>query len=447
MSDWAHFLKQNPQLKSVDVLIGDINGVLRGKRIPSADLHKLFSGELCLPRAMVLLDTIGEASTAIPYGFPDGDPDRPLIALPDTLVPVPWSDGERGQILTLMSDEPNEPFVANSRTVLAQCVDSLRNTGFHPVVAVELEFILFDLKASQLTPASIPVDQGSVHGPQTYHLELMQEHEAFLRDIEAACAAQAIPIGACLSEYGDGQFEINLRHTGDVLKACDQAILLRRVVRQVSRQHGLLASFMAKPSVDNSGNGMHVHVSLLNESGENLFAPANEPLVPALQQAVGGTLALMPSSMALFAPNANSYRRFMPDTFVPLVADWGYDHRAVAVRIPYARAEATRLEHRCAGADANPYLVVAAVLAGIEHGLATQTSPGTPTSGDTVSPDAAVLPCRWREALVAFDSDPTIRSAIGEQFASLYSTVKAGEEAAFHQASTALDYQHYLRTL
>ena len=189
-----------------------------------------------------------------------------------------------------------------------------------------------------------------------------------------------MPAGAIVSEYGAGQFEVNLHHVKDALAACDHAILLRRLVRGIARQQGLAATFMAKPFRDLDGSGMHVHFSLLDGSGRNVFGPAPPAATPdaypdTLRHAVGGMLSMLPESLAIFAPNANSYRRFRPGFFVPIAPNWGPNHRQVALRIPTSDDANVRLEHRVAGADCNPYLAMAAILAAAHAGITRRIEP------------------------------------------------------------------------
>jgi glutamine synthetase len=309
---------------------------------------------------------------------------------------------------------------------------------------VELEFHLLDpTKATpQVAGAEDNVQQFT--GPQTYNLEHLADYNAFLDAISDACILQNIPLSSALTEFGEGQFELNLQHTDDVQAACNHSVLLKRVVRQVARQQGFLATFMAKPFAGNAGNGMHIHLSLADNDGQSLFSTQGHELSPVLSQALAGMLTSMPESMALFAPNANSYRRFEPDTFVPLIADWGHDHRAVAIRLPRAGEGDCRIEHRTAGADANPYLVVAAILAGLLHGVESGLDAPPATSGNTQSA-AASLPLRWIQALDEFERGSVIARYLGTEFCDIYHQVKRDEERHYHHLPSQQDYDLYLR--
>ena len=440
------FINHHPEIRHVEVLVPDINGILRGKRLPVDQLSKLYNGELMIPRATVLLDTFGGASDKIEFGFQDGDPDRPMRAIENTLVPVPWQESPAAQVFAEITDD-NGLWFCNPTEVLRRCQQSFSKLGLTPVIAFELEFHL--LQATAGAPEALQGTDGfpGFTGPQTYNLELLADHSAFLTELGNACEAQQITIGSALTEYGVGQFEINLRHTDDLLHACHEACMLRRLVRCVAIKHQSIATFMAKPIPGNSGNGMHVHISLLDNYGNNVLASNNDGLTDIMQHAISGLLDWMPDSMAIFAPNANSYQRFDPDTFAPMQADWGYDHRAVAVRLPRASIENTRIEHRIAGADACPYLVVASLLCTIKNGIEQRLPLPQPTAGTTVSPAALALPHRWCAALERFKHATKLQQALGAEFCRLYHQVKADEEEVWHRQLNRFDHLQYLRTL
>jgi len=363
-------------------------------------------------------------------------------------VPVPWKSRSTVQVLTEVADDNGQPWHLNPRRVLEQIEKRLLALGFKPVVALELEFYLLDISRSSVQPQTGEMDLPEFSGPQTYNLDVLVDHQAFLDSVESACRAQGIPATSITSEYGNGQFEINLKHSDNCMVACDEALLLRRVVRQIAATHGAFASFMAKPLHEQSGNGMHVHVSLVEvETGNNAFAVSAQQPGELQQQAMAGVLELLPGAMALLLQNGNAYKRIVPDSFAPVYADWGLDHRGVAIRVPHDRDQNMRFEHRVAGADGNPYLVVATILAGIHHGLSKQLPLPKPTKNQSVSPDARRLPARWLQALDEFDQCADLKSYFGDEFSSLYLDLKRDEEQRFHALVDASDHNRYLRTL
>ena len=437
----------------LDVLIVDVNGVLRGKQMPSAQLGKFdpennSAGQVVMPRGTLFLDTHGVTSEKVAYGIPDGDPDRPLLPVEGSLAPAPWSARGSAQLLAEVADDKGQPWHLNPRRVLQSLEHRFHALGLQPVVAVEMEFYLLDVSAATPQPLAAENGMPQFAGPQTYNLDVIADYSGFLSELERVCEIQEIPLTSTTSEYAQGQFEINLKHSDNPMLACDQAILLRRAVRHVALRRGSLATFMAKPLADESGSGMHIHLSLLDKkTGRNVFESDGDCLNDKLQYALAGVLQLMPSSMAVFAQNANAYKRFVPDSFAPVEADWGLDHRGVALRVPYERGANTRLEHRVAGADSNPYLTLASILAGVYHGLQNELSLPQPTAGLNVSDSAMHLPVRWREALTAFENDSVLVDYLGAEFCSLYSALKCDEEERLHMQVTASDHMNYLRTL
>ncbi|HAR08100.1 MAG TPA: glutamine synthetase, partial [Cobetia sp.] len=260
---------------------------------------------------------------------------------------------------------------------------------------------------------------------------------------------QQLPLDTALKECAPGQFEINLIHLDDVMKACDSAVLLKRLIKGVALRHGFDATFMAKPYGDEAGNGMHAHMSLVDQHGNNVFAAQDEnPLgTETLRHAIGGLLELMPASMALFAPNLNSYRRFQQGLYVPMAPTWGFDNRSVAIRIPSGPNEARRLEHRVAGADVNPYLLLATLLASVIHGITHQVSPGEPVTGNAYDQFEPSLTNSWPEALTLLEESEALAHAFSERFLNVFIAGRRAEREAAMQIISRLEYDWYLRNI
>jgi glutamine synthetase len=319
-----------------------------------------------------------------------------------------------------------------------------------PVVALELEFYLIHRQRAANgapQPPRSPVTGEPEHSTQVYGMAELDDYRAFLDTLAGAAAVQELPADAAVSEYAPGQYEINLKHEPDAESACDHALQLKRLIRAVAREHGMEASFMAKPYPGLAGNGMHLHVSLVNDSGENVFT-SEEPLGnPLLGHAAAGLATTMAEWMALFAPNVNAFRRFQPDSYVPLAPTYGYNNRTLALRVPSGHAPARRIEHRVAGADANPFLLMAAVLAGMHHGLTQQLPPPEPVSGNAYATVAPGLPLNWLDALRRFEASTLAPEYFGERFCAAYVANKDEERRTFEEQVTALEYAWYLRTV
>jgi glutamine synthetase len=450
--DAESFLAAHPEVRCVDLLLPDMNGILRGKRVEVADLRQIYDKGLYLPGSMFALDALGGTVQETGLGFDEGDADRPCLPVPGTLHPCPWLGAEVAQLQVQMFEHDATPFFGDPRHLLGRMVGRLRSRGLNPVVAVELEFYFVDRErtpAGCAQPPCSPLTGRREHRTQINSMIDLDSVSPILREIVDTCRAQDVPAGTALSEYGPSQWEVNLRHVADAQLACDHAIRLKRIVKGVALRHGVEATFMAKPYRDMAGSGTHVHVSLLGEDGRNVFASPGETDNALLRQAAAGMLATMADAMAIFAPNANSYRRLRPDAYVPLHPTWAYNNRGVAVRIPLSGEADRRLEHRVAGADANPYLFTAAVLAGMLHGFERDLEPPPALTGNAYAQrvDAEPLPTDWARAIARFDSSAVMREFFGNRFVDLYATLKRGELQDFASYVSPLEYAWYLAPL
>ncbi|WP_411834498.1 glutamine synthetase family protein [Pseudoxanthomonas mexicana] len=439
-----------PDCEHVDLLLPDMNGLLRGKRIVRAALEKVYADGVCLPMSLIATDITGNTVEETGLGYDIGDEDRICRPVPGSLRAVPWTPRPGAQLLLAMEDGHGGTFEANPREVLRRVLARFAERGLTPVVAVELEFYLFDQRAGadgRPRPTINPSTGRRNSSTQVYSMEDLDDYRGFTDAVAAACRAQDIPADTAVAEYAPGQFEINLKHRDDALLACDDAVYLKRAIKAVAQQQGAQASFMAKPLAGQAGSGMHIHVSLLDGEGRNVFAPAHEDApADALRHAVGGLQRSLDDCLLLFAPHANSYRRFVLNAFVPLNDAWGYNNRTVAMRIPHSDARNTRIEHRIAGADANVYLVTAAVLAGMLHGLEHRFDPGPPVAGNAYAQTEVRTP-HWRQAIADFMASEFVQAQFGERFRHIYGQQKLKEMHSFYTEVTDLEYAWYLRSV
>lgn len=450
----AEFLLRHPETTMLEVLMVDMNGILRCKRIPRGEFEALFRGELSTCAATPLCNTLGTIIEDIGRGTADGDPDGPLVVVPGTLAPIPWLDSDTAQVLASFREEDGSRSYIDPRCILQNVLDRFADLGLQPVVATELEFYLLEPgtgERPELRLGSVPGTGLRQEGAQYAMPEDLWDNDAFLEDMRSTCALQGIPMTTVLSEFSPGQFEINVHHVADPVVACDHAVLLKRAVKGTARKHGLGATFMAKPFPEIAGSGLHIHISLYDEQGNNVFAEAGAAapgVSERMRHAVGGLGATMADCMAIFAPNANSYRRLIPDNFAPLSPNWGYNHRCVSLRIPVSSEENRRIEHRAAGADANPYLVMAAVLAGIQYGLEHRSDPGRMVEeGEHLVEGPATLPRYWPDALRVLENSDFARSVLGADFHPLFTTIRRQECEDFAATIADIDYRWYLRSV
>lgn len=449
--NYKRFLKRFSDLKGIDLLIADLNGVLRGKRIQSSALAKVFLEGIYLPASVFAGDITGATVEETGLGMAQGDSDRVCHPIPGTLSKSPWYNKSMAQVLMTMYEANGKPFFADPRQVLKRIFGQFQELGFTPVVAVELEFYLLDTRRDRQKnpqPPISPVTGKRDKNTQVYSVDDLDDYGAFLDQVAKGAESQGIPADTALAEYAPGQFEINLKHEPDPLSACDNAVLLKRLIKGVAREMGMIATFMAKPYAQQAGSGTHIHISLLNKNKENIFSdPQNETGSKNLLHAIGGLSKTMKESMAIFCPNANSYRRFQPDLYVPMAPTWGIDNRTVAIRIPIGPEKAKRIEHRVSGADANPYLVVASILAGIHYGMTHKIEPPKISIGDAIAKHKPSLPMTWVESLDAFSKSKILKEYFGKEFGHVYYQTKYKEMQIFDSHVTPLELDWYLRTV
>src|SRR5690606_23183653 len=351
-------------------------------------------------------------------GLDIGDADRVCLPIAGTLSYEPWQKRPTAQLLMTMHELDGTPFFADPREVLRQVIDRFDELGLTVGAAFELEFSLIDHENvdGRPQPSRTPSSGNGPLPPQVYLIEDHDEYADCLRYFLEGAKLQAIPADAIVKESAPAQFEVNLHHVADPLKACDYAVLLKRLVKNIAYDHEMDTTFMAKPYPGQAGNGLHVHISILDKDGNNIFASDDPEQNAALRHAIGGVLETMPASMAFLCPNVNSYRRFGAQFYVPNAPSWGLDNRTVALRVPTGSPDAVRLEHRLAGADANPYLLMAAVLAGVHHGLTNEVEPGEPIEGNSYEQLEPSLPNNLRDALRALDDSEILARYISPDY-------------------------------
>ena len=447
------FLKSHSDLEILELLVPDMNGIIRGKRLDVSEAKTLFSKGINFPAATHLLDSSGDVIDGLVLGTDDGDPDVIAKPVANSLSSIPWLDKPAAQAMITMFDRNGEHYSNESRNILRQVIEKFEADGFRATVAVELEFYLIhDKDALSINPRHGPLP-GTVlqdKGPQVYSMEDLRELDPFFNELKEACKIQNIPMGTTISEFSRGQFETNLHHVDDPLLASDQAILLRRAVRETAKSFGLGATFMAKPFMETAGSGMHIHISLKNEKGDLLFQTDSKQETnfnQNIEHAVGGLAQTMEEGMAIFCPNANSYRRFQPGFFAPITPNWGPNHRNLSIRIPLSDSGNVRIEHRAAGADANPYLVMACVLAGIHCGLKNKITPPEMISEGKVIDPEVTLPVKWDKALEAFENATVLNEYLGSEYSDLFLRSRRCEMDRFTSQISNKDFEWYLRSI
>jgi glutamine synthetase len=441
-------LEAAPELKFVDAFVADLNGVLRGKRLRGKSALKLFNAGLHLPRSSIWNDIWGADILEDSLVLDTGDRDGLCMPVETGLQPVPWAREPSAQILMMMEEPDGSPFSGDPRQLLVQIAGRCSALGLFPVAAIELEFVLLAEKLDDMGRPVLPPSTGRarrLHDGRTYTIGELDAYGAFFGDLYDACDQQGLPLDSALAETGPAQFEVNLSHQDDVVRAADHAILLRRAIKGVAARHGLLASFMAKPFTELPGNGLHVHMSVLDEQRRNIFDDGSPTGSDLLRSAVAGLVATAPEAMIFFAPHLNSMRRYQASSHAPTRVSWGYDNRTAAIRIPSARGRNRRFENRIPGADANPYLVLAAILGGVLHGIDHRLVPPAPVEGNAYAEAGPDLPTDWSEALDGFTNGDVLAPMFGPLLTRIFAACKRQEMRVAAARITDFEYDSYLQ--
>lgn len=444
-AEYRAFCAEHPDLEAVEFLLVDPNGILRGKWAPADALEKAFQDGVNFPLSLHGLDVWGREVAETGLHIETGDRDGYCRATRGSLSIVPWAKRKTAQVLLQTFTPEGDPFMADPRQVLKKKIADINASGRFPVVAFELEFYLLDPESGGDDDMPSPVGAGARAGPdrlRMYGIDDLAEHSALFEMIREAADRQDLPIDTIIKEAAPGQFEVNLKHRADPLRAADDVVMLRRIVTGCARTQGLTATFMAKPFIDHAGNGMHVHASMLDADGHNIFGGENGRRT--LETAVAGLLKTMPESLLLFINTWNGFRRITPGSYAPTRAVWAENNRSVALRIPVSNEQNRRVEHRIAGADANPYLVLAALLQGMIEGIEAGDPPPPAIEGNAYDEDGLALPDDMDDALQLMEKGRFVDRALGAELAKIYKDLKRAEIMAFWSEITPLERSTYL---
>jgi glutamine synthetase len=421
----------------VRVSFPDLIGVDRGRDVLLDMVPAALRHGLAFCRAVYHTSPMGDV-VPISGGLDAGLPDITVYPDLSTLTPLPWEPGAAWCLGDACAPD-GTPAPEAPRSVARRVAERLSGLGYTPVFGPELEFFVCE-QGQDGSWRRYADDPGNVYvvgrkgDPQGLLLHMLRQ----LRDT-------GLRVTAANHEFCPGQFEINLGHS-DLVDAADRSFRLKSAVQEIARHRGLLATFMAKPFNDEGGSGFHVHVSVNDADGRNVFGePGGEDgLSPTGRHAIGGVLAHAPALSALLNPTINSYKRFGPDTLAPWLIDWGLDNRSAMVRIPPERGAAARMEIRLGDATANPYLAMAAVGAAVYLGIQDKTEPPDKLEGYGYDPArSAVLPMRLSDSLDALEADTDLAEVLGGYFVSSFLAYKRNEIERFERFVTDWEYREY----
>ena len=446
------FLAAHPEIEAFDIILHDSNGIGRGKIIRRHELLSIYKGGRHMPISILGLDICGEDVHETGLIWDQGDGDRRAWPIAGTLVPLAGTNPPRGEVFMSLYNLDGSQMTSDPRHALQRQVDAIKAEGLHPAGAFELEFFLLANERDpngKMVPARDVLDGRKNAKTDVYSVDQLHGMLPLFNDIYAGAKAAGIQAETLISEFAPGQYELTLHYRHDVMAAADDLMRLKRLVRMHARLHGVTACFMAKPNEDYAGSGMHFHVSLPDASGRNVFVEAVEGQYnDTIRHAMGGLIQTMGEAMLVFAPHANSWRRFASQSYAPVSPTWGVNNRSVALRIPAGDIAARRIEHRPAGVDANPYLVAATVLAGIRHGLRHKIDPGPEVTGNGYDVETTVeIPMDWRQAIAAAKGSAFLKDALGEDMHRTFVAVKAAEYARVNRTVSEVDFDLYLHTV
>ena len=447
MTDLAEWLTER-KIDEVECLVPDINGIARGKILPATKFIKSARDEsLRLPESIFIQTVTGEYSENEDYDdiASDQDPDIYLKPDADTIRIVPWYQEPTAQVICDAYNADGTPVEMSARQVLRRVLALYEEKGWLPIVAPELEFFLVQVNTDPDLPLLPPAGRSgrTETGRQSYGIDATNEFDPIFEDVYDYCEAQDIDIDTLTHEAGAAQMEINFNH-GEAMRLADQSFLFKRTVRQAALRHNIYATFMAKPLANQPGSSMHIHQSILEiETKRNLFADTLGRDTALFRSHVAGLQRFLPQVMPMLAPNVNSFRRLRPFSDAPINVQWGVDNRSVGLRVPVSEGPARRIENRLAGADANPYLAIAASLACGYLGMIERMKP-TPQIQGSAYRLAHTLPRTLYDGLHRFQNCKKMRPILGEQFIRAMVLVKQSELDAYQGVISSWEREHLL---
>ena len=446
------FLRNHPEIKSFDIMMHDCNGIGRGKIIRRKELLKLYESGRQFPLSTLGMDITGEDVPDTGLILEQGDGDIKAWPIPSSLKVLHKSKPPRGELFMTMTDIEGNKLDTDPRNVLENLVSQTKKEGIDVYGAFELEFFLVSNDLDQygkLQPAkSIFSKRRSNIKTDVYSVDHLHGMLPLFDDIYEATNLAGIEAETVISEYAPGQYELTLNFQNSLLKAADDIIRLKRIIRAQARAHGITACFMAKPMENVTGSGMHFHISLYDKKGKNLFAEnKNQKFNSNLLHSIGGLTKTMGESMLIFAPNSNSWKRLVLGSYAPTTPNWGLDNRSVAFRIPSSNSLNRRIEHRVSGVDANPYLVALTVLSAIRLGMKKKIKPSSQTKGNSYvqkKSNKFNMPTDWNSSIISAKKSSFLKETLGPNLHKAFIAIKEMEYKKVASTVSKLDIDLYL---
>jgi glutamine synthetase len=417
-------------IEDVEAFVPDMAGSARGKVVPA---DKFGSSQMKMPEA-IFSQTISGDYVLDPGNVEDKD--MILVPDPSTLRTVPWASDPAASVFLDCYRRDGTPVPKSPRAVLRSVLAQFKEKGWTPIVAPEVEFYLLSPHSDPNADAEPPEGRlGRTEGArQPYSIDTMNDFDPFINDVYKYCEEQGIYVDTLSQEMGPAQFEINFLH-GDAVQLADQVFLFKRTIREAAIQHEMHATFLAKPMEDEAGSALHIHQSIVDQDGKNIFSNADGSPSELFFGYLAGLQRYMPEAMLIFAPYVNSYRRFLNPDSSPVNLAWAVDNRTVGLRVPDSSPDARRVENRLAGSDVNPYLVLAATLSCGYLGMLEGLKP-TPQAKGSAYGGPFELHRHIYTAIESLRGSLAMRSMLGDEFVTLYSSLKEDEYREFHEIIT-----------
>jgi glutamine synthetase len=443
VEELAHWIAREG-VAEVECIVPDMNGVIRGKVVPAPKFLRMVEDtSLRIPSSLFSVTVTGDYPDDIST-IPITDPDMVLVPDLSTIRVASGYKTPTAYVITDARHADGAPVEVAPREVLKRVLRLYAEHGWRPVVAPELEFFLTAMNADPDLPLQTPLGRSgrAESSPEPYGLEAVNEFEDLIEEIYDFAERARLDIDTLIHESGAGQLEINFQH-GDALELSDQVLLAKRIIRQVAQRHGVHATFMAKPMQNQPGSAMHIHQSVVDDAGANIFAHPDGSDSALFQCFIGGLQRLLPQIAPLFAPNVNSFRRMKPAHDAPINVQWGVDNRTCGLRVPRSAAKDRRVENRLPGADANPYLAVAASLLAGYIGIVELIEPRESIEGSAYRLQRT-MPRSLTEALDRFERCRAVRPFLGEAFIETFIAIKNAELEAYQEVISSWEREHLL---
>ena len=434
------------KITEVECLISDLTGIARGKISPTNKF--LDEKGMRLPESVLLQTVTGDyVEDDIYYELLD-EADIDMFCRPDenAVFMVPWAIEPTAMVIHDTFDKQGNPIELSPRNILKNVLKLYADKGWKPIVAPEMEFYLTKRNSDPDFPLEAPMGRSGRPevGRQSFSIDAANEFDPLFEDVYDWCELQDLDLDTLIHEDGPAQMEINFRH-GDALHLADQITVFKRTMREAALKHDVAATFMAKPITDQPGSAMHIHQSVVDiKTGKNLFSNADGTMSELFLHHIGGLQKYIPEVLPLFAPNVNSFRRFLPDTSAPVNVEWGEENRTVGLRVPEAGPQNRRVENRLAGADANPYLVLAASLLCGYIGMVESIKPSAPVKGRGYERRNLRLPVTIESALERMEACKDAEKYLGEKFVRGYVAVKRAEHENYKRVISSWEREFLL---